>query len=396
MTVLEGIKVVELGVWIAGPAAAGMLADWGADVIKVESAAGDPQRHVLRQAGLPDVRLPPFEVDNRGKRSIVLDLKTDADRQRFLTLLDDADVFVTNLRLKALRDLGLEPATLRALNPRLIYGLITGYGSDGPDADRAGYDVGAFWARSGAAATATFKDAPPPGLAPSFGDHVTATTLVAGVCAALVGRATTGEGALVETSLLRTGMYAVSADLSTHVHNGRSGSALARHEAAQPLMNSYATSDGRWFWLLCLESERHFPNVARALDREDWLSDERFAAATGRYRHRRELIAELDDAFATMTFAEATNALDRFDVWWTPMNRPGDLLDDPQVLAAGGFVDVPPSEHVEAIRSISTPVDFDGQRPTPRRASPAIGEHTQEVLAELDQHPRGRPPAKNV
>lgn len=383
MTALAGFRVVELGVWIAGPAAAGMMADWGAEVIKVESASGDPQRHILRQAGLPDARLPAFEVDNRGKRSVVLDLKTDAGKRDMLKLLADADVFVTNLRRPALADLGLDPDTLRAAFPSLVYGLVTGYGSQGPDADRPGYDVGAFWARSGAASTATFKDSPPPGLAPSFGDHVTATTLVAGVCAALAGRSVSGEGRLVETSLLRTGMYTVSADLSTHVHNGKSGRALARHEASQPLMNSYATNDGRWFWMLCLESERHFPNLVKALDTPEWLDDERFATAVGRYKHRREVIAELDAAFATMSFEKATAALDEFDVWWTPMNRPDDVIADPQVEAAHGFVDVPPSDTAKPIRSISTPVDFDGERPVPMRASPGIGEHTAEVVAEF-------------
>ena len=383
MTVLEGFRVVELGVWIAGPAAAGMMADWGADVIKVESASGDPQRHIMKQAGLPDARLPAFEVDNRGKRSIVLDLKSDAGRHDMLRLLADADVFITNLRMKALADLGLDPDTLRAAFPKLVYGLVTGYGSKGPDADRAGYDVGAFWARSGAASAATIKGEAPPGLAPSFGDHVTGTTLVAGICAALAGRSLSGEGSLVETSLLRTGMYAVSADLSSHVHTGKSGRMLARDAAAQPLMNSYADAEGRWFWLLCLESERHFPNLVKVLDRPEWMDDERFATAVGRYKNRREVIAAIGEAFTTKTLGEWIPILDAHDVWWTPMNRPDDILVDPQVLASEGFVDVPPSATTESIRSISTPVDFDRKRPVPPRASPGVGEHTGEIGEEF-------------
>jgi len=383
VTVLDGFRIVELGVWIAGPAAAGMMADWGADVIKVEPASGDPQRHILRQAGLPDARLPAFEVDNRGKRSVVLDLKSDAGKRDMLRLLADADAFVTNLRVKALTDLGFDPDTLRAVFPKLVYGLVTGYGSKGPDADRAGYDVGAFWARSGAASAATVKGEAPRGLAPSFGDHVTGTTLAAGVCAALAGRSLSGEGALVETSLLRTGMYTVSADLSSHVHTGKSGRMLPRSAAAQPLMNSYADADGRWFWLLCLESERHFPNLVKTLDRPEWLEDERFATAIGRYKNRRDVIAAIGEAFAAKTLAEWIPLLDEHDVWWTPMNRPDDIMVDPQVLAAEGFVDVPDSATTEPIRSVSTPVDFNGKRPVPRRASPDIGEHTAEVVAEF-------------
>ena len=383
MSVLEGFRVVELGVWIAGPAAGGIFADWGADVIKVEAATGDPQRHVLAQVGLPEARLPAFEIDNRGKRSVVIDLKSDQGRADMRKLLADADVFVTNVRVKALRSLGLDPETIRAEFPSLVFGLVTGYGSKGPDADRAGYDVGAFWARSGAAASMMVKGEEPPGLAPSFGDHVTATTLVAGICAALASKAKTGEGKLVETSLLRTGMYCGSATLATHVHNGKSGRMLARSEQANPLMNPYAASDGRYLWLLCLEAERHWPNVVAALDQPQWLTDERYDTSVGRYKNRRDLIAELDDVFATRSFDEWADRLAEHDVWWTPMNQPGEMMDDPQVLAIDGFVDIPASPTMESITSISTAVDFDGERPVPPRASPEIGEHTAEVAAEF-------------
>lgn len=384
MTPLSGFRVVELGVWIAGPAAAGIMADWGADVIKVETATGDPQRHIYKQSGLAEKRQAAFEVDNRGKRSIVLDLKTADGRASMMTLLRQADVFVTNLRVKALVDLGLDPETLRAEFPELVYGLVTGYGSTGPDADRAGYDVGAFWARSGAAASHTLKDEGPPGLAPSFGDHVTAMGLLSGICAALAGRAKTGEGALVETSLLRTGMYCVAADLATAVHHGSFGRALARHEAASPLMNSYATRDERFFWMLCLESERHWPNVAAAVGHPEWLNDERYATAAGRYKNRRELIAELDAIFAERGFEEWSEILDAHDVWHTPMNRAADLLTDPQVAAVKGFVDLPASAETESITSISSPVDFNGERPVPPRSSPTVGEHTAEISSEFD------------
>lgn len=384
MTPLEGFRVVELGVWIAGPASAGLLAEWGADVIKVEPPTGDPQRHVFAQVGLPDVRMPAFEMDNRGKRSIVLDLKTDQGAAAMRTLLRDADVFVTNLRVRALTDLGLDPDTLRAEFPRLVYGLVTGYGSTGPDADRAGYDVGAFWARSGAASSHTLKEIGPPGLAPSFGDHITAMALVSGVCAALASRATSGEGTLVETSLLRTGMYCVSADLSTAVHHGSFGRALGRHEAASPVMNSYVTEDGRWLWLLCLESDRHWPNVIAAVDRPDWGEDPRYATSAARYKNRRELIAELDAIFSARAYDEWVEILTRHDVWFTPMNTAQDLVDDPQVAAVNGYVEIPGSAERSGITSVASPVDFNRQRPVPVRASPSIGEHTAEVTAEFD------------
>ncbi|MGD1111336.1 MAG: CoA transferase, partial [Mycobacterium sp.] len=144
---VEGIKVVELGVWVAGPAAAGILADWGADVIKIEPPAGDPGRLFGRMLGCDLGVNPPFEMDNRSKRSIVLDLRTDADRDAAFELLSDADVFVTNVRPGALQRLGLDFESVSARNPRLVYGMITGYGQTGPDADRAAYDVAAFWSR---------------------------------------------------------------------------------------------------------------------------------------------------------------------------------------------------------------------------------------------------------
>ena len=148
---MDGVKVVELGVWVAGPAAGGILADWGADVIKIEPPTGDPARMFGRMLGIEDRVSPPFEMDNRGKRSIVLDLTTDEERSTALELLSEADVFLTNVRPAALRRVGLDFETVADRNPRLVYGLITGYGESGPDADRAAYDVAAFWARSGLA-----------------------------------------------------------------------------------------------------------------------------------------------------------------------------------------------------------------------------------------------------
>ena len=149
---VEGITVVELGVWVAAPAAGGILADWGADVVKIEPPAGDPARTFGRMMGLGDEANPPFDMDNRGKRSVVLDLTSTEDRALAVELLTGADAFITNVRPAALRRLGLDYETLAGVNPRLVYGLITGYGTTGPDADRPAYDVAAFWARAGWAA----------------------------------------------------------------------------------------------------------------------------------------------------------------------------------------------------------------------------------------------------
>ncbi len=180
---MEGVKVVELGVWVAGPATGGILADWGADVIKIEPPTGDPARRFGRMLGIEGEVSPPFEMDNRGKRSIVLDLTTDDGRSTALELLTGADVFITNVRPGALRRVGLDFEALAALNPRLVYGLITGYGDAGPDADRAAYDVAAFWARAGLAHLLTRPGETPPFQRGGMGDHMAGMTLGrGGVC----------------------------------------------------------------------------------------------------------------------------------------------------------------------------------------------------------------------
>src|SRR5262245_9501050 len=198
---MEGIRVVELGFWVAGPAAAGILCDWGADVIKIEPPEGDPARLFAKMLGGDLPTNPPFELDNRGKRSVVLDLTTDEGRANALALIDTADVFVTNVRMSGLARAGLDPDALLARDERLVYALLTGFGMDGPDADAAAYDIAAWWSRSGIAWLLT-----PPGREPPFqrggmGDHTVGMSGAAMICAALVSRQSTGKGQLVTTSL---------------------------------------------------------------------------------------------------------------------------------------------------------------------------------------------------
>ena len=190
---LHGYRVVELGVWVAGPAAAGLMADWGADVVKVEPPAGDPQRRVFGALGIADQQgVPPFEIDNRGKRSVVLDLQTDEGKAQMGRLLATADVFVTNVRPDALERLGLGHEHVMARYPRLVYASLTGYGLEGPERNRAGYDIGAFWARSGLAHTLVPPDELPPSLRSGMGDHTTGVALLSGVLAKLLERERSG------------------------------------------------------------------------------------------------------------------------------------------------------------------------------------------------------------
>ena len=231
---LENYRIIELGVWVAGPAAAGVLADWGAEVIKVESPEGDPMRRMLQViVGHGEPQSPPFDLDNRGKRSVVLDLKEQSGRDTLHRMVAEADVFLTNLRVDALERLGFGPDQLLAANPRLVYALVTGYGTEGPDADRAGYDVGGFWARTGVAATFAPEGRPPPNIRGGFGDHATALAMLSGILGALLEREHTGRGQLVETSLLRTGIYCLGWDLGMQMRFGSLRPA-ASHRRDQP------------------------------------------------------------------------------------------------------------------------------------------------------------------
>ncbi len=298
LQVLDGYRVVELAAWVAGPAAGGVLADWGAEVIKVEPPSGDPQRRIFGALGIDVATAPPFELDNRGKRSVVLDLQTVAGREAMDRLFATADVFVTNLRTDALGRLGLDPASVSGAHPRLVYASITGYGSAGPDAWRPGYDVGAFWARSSMAASLVPPGDLPPGIRSGMGDHVTGMTLVAGILAALLERERTGRGGVVATSLLRTGIYCMGWDIGIYLRFGKLQRTRPRQRQPAPLVNSYRAGDGRGFWLIGLEQDRHWPGLVAAIERPDLATDERFATAKARATHCESLVAALDETFA--------------------------------------------------------------------------------------------------
>ena len=378
---LEGIKVVELGVWVAGPAAGGVLADWGADVIKIEPPAGDPARSFAKMLGGDVPFNPPFEMDNRSKRSIVVDFTKDGGLDLAHALLERADVFITNIRLDALERISLDPDTLRARYPRLVYGIITGYGTTGPDRDRAAYDISAFWARSGVVGLLTRAGEDPPFQRGGMGDHGAGMTLAGGVSAALVARERTGEGQLVATSLLRHGMYTISFDLNSALRYGVPLAVAKRSQMTNPVINCYQDKDERWFWLVGLEGQRHWPDVCRAVGHPEWIDDERFVDEDARRKNTRELIPALDEIFKTRTREEWSAIFDREDVWWAPVQTTDEVLTDPQVHAGGGLVEVPEGDGT--VTMIATSVDFHGTPGGPRAMPPDLGQHTDEVLREL-------------
>src|SRR5690242_6001056 len=372
---MEGIRVIELGVWVAGPAAGGILADWGADVIKIEPPTGDPARMFGRMLGIETGESPPFEMDNRGKRSIVLDLSTDTDRATALDMITAADVFLTNVRPAALHRIGLDFEAVAARHPGLVYGLITGYGESGPDADRAAYDVAAFWARAGLAHLLTRPGDTPPFQRGGMGDHSVGMTLAAAVCAAPVAGSRTGKGQLVSTSLYRQGAYTVSFDLNTFLMTGHSIAIGQRETMGNPCMNNYTAGDGRRFWIVGLQGSRHWPALCRAVDRPDWLTDPRFDSAHARAANAVELIAELDQIFATKPLDEWAKVFAAEpEFFWSPINAIEDVVADEQFHAAGGVVYVPEGD--AGMPMVATPADFHGTPCAPRSAAPRLGQHT--------------------
>jgi crotonobetainyl-CoA:carnitine CoA-transferase CaiB-like acyl-CoA transferase len=372
---LQGVKVIEMGVWVAGPAATGLMADWGADVIKVEPPAGDPQRFVFGALGVADQKgVPPFEIDNRGKRSVVLDLRNEDDLQKMFALLEDADVFVSNVRPAGLARMGLDPDSLTKRFPRLIYGQLTGYGTTGPDVDKAGYDIGAFWSRTGLAHTTVAPDELPPAIRSGQGDHTTGLSMAAGVMAALFDRERMGTGRVVSTSLLRTGIYTLGWDVGVYLRFGKRQSTKSSRKNPAPQMNCYRCADGRAFWLLGMEADRHFPGLLKAIGREELASVENFKNARARSINAGEFTAVLDEHFATQDYAYWTARFDENDVWWAPLNSIADAVADPQVIASGAFVDMTPQPDEAPYRAVNSPVDFSGYSPE-YGPVPNLGEH---------------------
>jgi len=379
---LEGIRVLELGFWVAGPATAGILADWGAEVIKLEPPTGDPMRGLFSEAAGVDVPInPPFELDNRGKRSITLNLQSDEGRAVARRLVERADVLVTNLRTPALASFGLDFPSAQAINPRLVYCHLTGYGTQGPDRDRPAYDVGAFWARAGVAMSLAPKGSEPPQQRGGMGDHTTAIAAVGAICAGLVARQRTGAGQQVSTSLLRTGVYIIGWDVNTRLRLGRVESPYDRRRIPNPLVNCYRAGDGKWFWLLGLQADRHWPDLVRALGRPELRDDPRFKDIRVRREHNEACVAELDAIFATKSMAEWIAAFDAAGMWWAPVQTIGEMLDDAQA-RAGGVLTTTAVAEGEA-QTVANPVDFAGTPAASPGIAPELGQHTEDVLLEL-------------
>ena len=333
LAAFAGLRIIEIGSWLAVPNTTAMFADLGAEVLKIESADGDPVRRFPHSMRGNDVSSAAFAMLNRNKKSVVLNLGETGDRAQFEKLLSTADVLVNNLRPAQISRLGLDADALASRYPRLIVASLTGLGLRGPDADNGGFDVGAFWARSGFLSQVTQDGSEPAALTGGYGDLMTSLALYAAIVSGLLERASTGRGGLVETSLLQTAAFAITGDLVSHQAYGRVPRARARMKSRTPLNNSYRTADGRWFFLTCVDAMRHVRGVTRALGQPELSDDPRFASPRIISENATAIIALLDDVFGSRPLAHWAERFAAEGVTWERVALPDELLADPQVAA---------------------------------------------------------------
>lgn len=380
---LQGIKVVEYATYMAAPGAGCILADWGADVIKVEPPQGDPIRGFFDTIGADVSDNPVFDFDNRGKKSIVVDTTKPEGVEILKKLVAEADVFLTNVRPGGLERSGLDYDSLKAINPTLVYCSLTGYGLTGPDKDSPGFDIASFWSRAGLARIFPPKGMDPFPLRTAFGDHVTSIAASSAINAALVQRFRTGKGQLVEASLLRAGLYSVGSDLAIQLFFNRVASTKSRYETNAPIMNFFKSKDDRWICIVARQGNADWPKICRVAGIPEFAEDERLATGKGRKIHAEEVVRTLETEFAKYDKAELAERLNAEQIAWAPVQTLAEVADDPQVYAAGGIVETP-SRGGGTFKAPGSPARFPGMEEPEKRPSPLMGEHTRETLSTLN------------
>jgi crotonobetainyl-CoA:carnitine CoA-transferase CaiB-like acyl-CoA transferase len=384
--VFGGVRVVELAQWVFVPVAGSLMADWGAEVIKVEHPqGGDGYRGlVLPGAGSSSVNYS-MEMANRNKKSVAIDLKTDQGRAALLKLIENADVFLTNFLPSVLDRLGLNVDSLRAINPRLIYARGHGYGVRGAEADTPAYDSTSFWARGAIEETIAPQGLPEPiPQRGAVGDRYAGTQLAFGIAGALFRRERTGEGTVVDVSLIGTALWMIASDVLSQMQGAYRQSpplGVPRASLPNPLAANYQCADGRWLMICCLQPDKYWVDVCTLLGRDDLVADERFASMKDRALNSGELIVELEAAFATRSLDEWRKPLDEARIPWGPYQRVDELVNDPAVIA-NGYIGTATRADGSTFPLPAGAVQFDEQ-PAALRACPELGEHTDEVLASL-------------
>lgn len=379
----KDVKIVEVAQYVFVPACGSILADYGADVIKIEPPGkGDAYRGLVTSKAQTE-RLVNiiFELNNRGKRSLALDLKKKEGLEVLHKVVAKADVFLTNFRPDALERLKLGVEDIRKHNPKIIYARGHGFGRRGPDSWRPGYDATAFWARSGFAHLLTPPEAREPvRQRAAFGDHIGSMNLAMGIASALYAREKTGKGVIVDVSLMATGMWVLSSDLVKSRFPGYSERTEGR-AMFNPLINAFQTRDGRWIQLVLLEPDRYWPSLCERIERPELLADPRFADAAARRDNAAECTRLLQEAFAKRTYAEWRERLKTSDAPWEPIQNLDEIFADPQVQANQYAFDFD-AANGQSYKLVAAPVEFN-ETPIAARRAPGVGEHTEDILRNL-------------
>jgi crotonobetainyl-CoA:carnitine CoA-transferase CaiB-like acyl-CoA transferase len=381
--VLNGVRVLEVAAWTFVPSAGAVLAEWGAEVIKVEPRnGGDPQRGLVTMGivdeGGGSVNYM-IEIPNRGKKSIGVDLSTPGGQDVVRELAKQSDVFLTSYLPERRKKFHIDVDDIRAVNPSIVYVRGSGHGPKGPDADKPGYDGVSYWARGGIATMLTEDRDELVRSRPAFGDLLGGMTIAGGIAAALYKKATTGQGSVVDVSLLGLAAWNLSPDVAvSQIHGGTAIPKFGHADSPNPLVGTYRTKDGRYVQLMMLQLDKFYPEAMRVIGLAELIDDPRFADPASRFENRVALIALLDEAFAKRTVAEWRTTLAALSGAWGIVQTPAELCEDPAV-TANGYV-----AHTETVNGVpfslpANPVQFDEQSVTPVGA-PEHGQHTEEVL----------------
>jgi formyl-CoA transferase len=379
--IFTGLKVVDLSSFIAGPAAAVILSDFGADVIKVEPPTGDIWRighKIPPQPRSQDAY--PFQLNNRNKRGMALDLKSPQAAEILERLVKWADVFIVNTPHSARKKLKLEYEDVAQWNPRLIYADLTGYGEKGPDASLPGFDITAYWARSGLLSLTRDAGAPPT-LPPSgSGDHATAVTLFSAIVTALYRRERTGKGSYVTTSLLAAGVWSCGVFIQAALCDA---TFFPQHDRLKPpnaILNMYRASDDIWF--LIVLTPDHWPALAKAIGRPDLLTDPRFADPAKQAANSTDLTAILDPLFSSQPMSHWVEVFEQAHLTFGVVHSPGEVVKDPQLRENDIVVPIEGAGG-KLTSTISSPIQLKGVAKVPAKRAPELGEHNDELLKEL-------------
>ena len=381
---LEDVTVVEIDNWMASPSAAAILADLGANVIKVEPLTGDPMRNMGRPAKVSDEKKGfdyQFDVSNRGKKSIAVDLESDAGIEVVRALVATADIFMCNLLQHRQERFGLDPGALQRVNNRIVHATLTGYGTRGPEAHRPGYDVTAFFGRSGIYdAMREGESGTVPMARPAQGDHTTGLAFVGAILAALRLAERTGEPQTVETSLYETAIWTQATDYAITAVDHAPLRPRARENMIIPTANRYPCGDGKWV-VLNMPEESAWPKLCNVIERQDLLSDERFEDIRGRFKHMPEIVAAIDDALSHRSRDQWGEIFDSNGIIWGPVLALHEVASDPQAEALSLFP-VLDSEEIGTYRTVAAPMRFVEAEVGPKFPAPKLGEHTRQILAD--------------